>query len=883
MRFSLSISGITADLFQDETISLTRQIKDFTALNTVFSDFSQSFQIPATDINNGIFYNYFEENIALNSSGWSPAFKLLANIEIDSLPIFFGIIELLSVDYTDGVPKTYNICFYGQSKNLVTIWGETLMSDLDWSPYNHNIDDTIAVASWTGGLLAGDIVWDIKDYGFGFTYSKSAIRNNIAQGVGITFENLRPSILLKKVITRIFQQAGFTLTGTLLARAEFNNLYVTPMNNAGAFFNFDTPPYGLFFASTSSVAITKSTSSFSPWAVFPIGNTIVSNPSGAWNGVTFKYTVPVDGQYAFAYAFDLSGSATAILTIQLTINGKYFISNAGNLTYWMSAVPRYTIPRLKKNDVIQLFYKVHSTGMSITNAIIECVEAPYKIQPAVTMANAFPDVKVTDFLSSILTSFNAIIIPVGSNGFELHNLTDWYGLGDTKEYTNYIDWATMNQKKQTIPTSIEMKHKDGESQAQLFFKQIYKRQYGLINASPTVDFSEGELKVETLFSVNPPTRMNLIDSMGTVLGETDIDMPCIFDKDAKPIRQDFILFYFQGSKALTYPFYFASVLKTSQPVSAPYTITPTVSSSYSLGFGLESPIVGDVPINNLYTGFWNTFISRLFSSKSRIVTLKGYIPVLVWLQMKLNDTISISGNYYKIQKITYDLLSEAAILELITYPNVAKINVTGSSGKKATYTTPSSSTNGLTFMNGTGVVKSMLNATDFGGVLVTDAFNISNYNLSEVLKSYPIHDELTNNIGLNQIVLYNLAVGVVYITTSLITFNLSTQSNLGETTIYTGNGATSSVTINQSGQYRMRAVLSFHFTGSFQGIAKIVIDDIDTEAYSIISGNHDHTVNLNTSTIVGAGSVIKLAMTSGDGSSHNVTFSRIVFTIEKII
>lgn len=883
MRFSLSISGVTADLFQDETISLTRQIKDFTALNTVFTDFTQSFQIPATDINNGIFYNYFEENIALNASTWSPAFKLLANIEIDSLPVFFGIIELLSVDYTDGVPRTYNICFYGQSKNLLTIWGETLMSELDWSIYNHNIDDTIAVSSWTGGLFAGDIVWDIKDYGFGFTYSKSAIRNNIAQGVGITFENLRPSILLRKVITRIFQQAGFTLSGTLLARAEFNNLYVTPMNNAGAFFNFDTPPYGVFNATTASVAITKATSSIAPLAVLPIGGTIISNPSGAWNNATFKYTVPVDGQFDFAYSLNLSGSASAILTVQICVNGKYFASNSGNAAYWDIAVNRYTIPRLKFGDVVQLFYKVNSTGMTIVDAVIECYNAPYRVKPAVIMANAFPNIKVTDFLSSILTSFNAIIIPKGSNGFEIHNLTDWYALGDTKEYTNYIDWATMNQKKQSIPTTVEMKHKDGESQAQMFFKQIYKREYGAINATPNVDFSDGDLKVETLFSINGPTRMNLIDSVGTVLGETDIDMPCVFDKDAKPIRQDFILFYFQGTKALTYPFYFGSVLKTSQPVSASYSATPTLSSSYSLGFGLESPIVGDVPINNLYTGFWNTFISRLFSSKSRIVTLKGYIPVLVWLQMKLNDTISISGNYYKIQKVTYDLLSEAAVLELITYPNVGKINVTGSSGKKPTYDIPAASTNGLTFMNGTGVLKSMLNATDFGGVLVTDAFNISNYNLSEVLKSYPIHDELTSNIGLNQINLYNFAVGVVNITTSLVTFNLSFQSNLGETTIYTGNGATSSVTINQSGQYRIRAVLSFSFSGSFQGISKIVIDDIDTEAYSIVSGNHDHTVNLITSTIVGAGSVIKLAMTSGDGSAHNVTFSRISFTIEKII
>jgi hypothetical protein len=883
MRFSLSISGVTADLFQDETISLTRQIKDFTALNTVFTDFTQSFQIPATDINNGIFYNYFEENIALNASGWSPAFKLLANIEIDSLPVFFGIIELLSVDYTDGVPRTYNICFYGQSKNLLTIWGEDMMNDIDWSAYNHNIDDATAVSSWTGGLLAGNVVWDIKDYGFGWTYTTAKISNNIAQGVGITFENLRPSILLKRVIEKIFTAYGFTLYGTLLARPEFTNLFVTPMNNAGPFYDVIAPMYGLFSANSTLTSVTASTTSMSGLNTLTAGNNIISNPSLAWSNVNNKYTVPVAGDYTFTYGVTLTNLTIGVkLFTQIVVNNKTvgnFVN--GNSTSYNGKTHTNAIVRLSKGDIIELVYKSNTT-MTV-NTTIACTIAPPNVYRSVIMADAFPNVKIVDFLSSVLTSFNAIIIPDGSNGFEIHNLNDWYALGANKEYTKYIDFATMNQKKQTIPNSITMSHAKGEAFAQKFFYKTYKREYGSMSATPNVDFSEGELKIETLFSINPPQRLNIVNATGIVIAETDIDIISVTEDGNKAVRQDFILFYFQGTKAITYPFYFASVLKTSQPVSAPYTITPTTSSSYSLGFGLESPIQGDLPINTFYTSFWNTFISRLFSSKSRIVTLKGYIPVLVWLQMKLNDTISISGNYYKIQKVTYDLLSEAAVLELITYPNVGKINVTGSTRKTATYDIPASSTNGLTFMNGAGVVKGMLNATPFAGTYVTDAYPVSNYNMSETQKLLSIEDNLTNNMGLNQIVLYNLAVGVVNITTSLVTFNLSSQSNLGETTIYTGNGATSSVTINQSGQYRIRAVLSFHFTGSFQGISKIVIDDIDTEAYSIISGNHDHTVNLITSTIVGAGSIIKLAMTSGDGSSHNVTFSRISFTIEKII
>ena len=43
----LYINDIKADLFSDETVKLTQTIKDIRSLDTVFSDYTQDFSLPA--------------------------------------------------------------------------------------------------------------------------------------------------------------------------------------------------------------------------------------------------------------------------------------------------------------------------------------------------------------------------------------------------------------------------------------------------------------------------------------------------------------------------------------------------------------------------------------------------------------------------------------------------------------------------------------------------------------------------------------------------------------------------------------------------------------------------------------------------------------------
>ena len=60
----LYIKGKRVDLFSDENISVTSSIQNSSDISKIFTDFSQSFTIPASSNNNKIFKHYYNTDIA---------------------------------------------------------------------------------------------------------------------------------------------------------------------------------------------------------------------------------------------------------------------------------------------------------------------------------------------------------------------------------------------------------------------------------------------------------------------------------------------------------------------------------------------------------------------------------------------------------------------------------------------------------------------------------------------------------------------------------------------------------------------------------------------------------------------------------------------------
>jgi len=164
---ALYIDGKYVELFDDENITLTKQVRNFKDVTSVVSDYTKSFNVPATDANNAIFTHYYDISIV---NGYNPHVKVDASIEVDSLPVFDGVIELLGVAFDHNEPKSYQIVFYGATKSLASIYGEDTLRSVDWSALSHTANTSNVISSWSGTLLSGQVKYPVWDYHEGVTW-----------------------------------------------------------------------------------------------------------------------------------------------------------------------------------------------------------------------------------------------------------------------------------------------------------------------------------------------------------------------------------------------------------------------------------------------------------------------------------------------------------------------------------------------------------------------------------------------------------------------------------------------------------------------------------------------------------------------------------------
>ena len=126
-RLQLYIGTERVDLFNDETVSLTQTIKNVKDLAKVFTEFTQTFSVPASSVNNKIFKHYYNFDI---SGGFDARIKADARLELNDLPFKDGKIALQGVELKNNLAHTYKITFFGNTVNLKDILGDAQLSSL---------------------------------------------------------------------------------------------------------------------------------------------------------------------------------------------------------------------------------------------------------------------------------------------------------------------------------------------------------------------------------------------------------------------------------------------------------------------------------------------------------------------------------------------------------------------------------------------------------------------------------------------------------------------------------------------------------------------------------------------------------------------------------
>jgi len=138
-----------AEMFGDENVTVTSKIQDVKDIGAVFTDFSQSFSLPASKTNNKIFKHWYNYNI---DDGFDTRIKVDALIEIDHLPFRRGKLALRNVKMKDNQPSSYSVVFFGNTVRLKDLMGDDELKDL---PYLDNYNHSYTAGQVFDGLTEG--------------------------------------------------------------------------------------------------------------------------------------------------------------------------------------------------------------------------------------------------------------------------------------------------------------------------------------------------------------------------------------------------------------------------------------------------------------------------------------------------------------------------------------------------------------------------------------------------------------------------------------------------------------------------------------------------------------------------------------------------------
>ena len=241
------------DLFDDENIDYTSKIQDVRDIKMVFSDFTQTFTVPASDTNNQVFKHFYKTNI---TSGFFDARKKVdAEIFINHASFKRGKVFLNGVNMKMKKPSSYEIVFYSNLIKLKDLIGDDELESLSYlSNYDHEYSNTEVSNGLQDGLdknsQADSIIYPLITSKKRLFYNSSgslAFQDNFdgniyhnasnpnAQNIyrGLVFTDLKPAIKVLHIIEAIESKYSISFTrdvtgstNNFFSSTAFSNLYM---------------------------------------------------------------------------------------------------------------------------------------------------------------------------------------------------------------------------------------------------------------------------------------------------------------------------------------------------------------------------------------------------------------------------------------------------------------------------------------------------------------------------------------------------------------------------------------------------------------------------------------------------------------------------------
>ena len=638
------------ELFNDEKIILNASVQNIADISKVFSDYSQSFVVPASTINNKILEHWYESDVNPLQDN---RIRRKARIEIDHIPFRTGNIQLEKANIKNKRPESYTLQFFGDLVSLKDNLGEASLNSLDLSSYSFeynltNVSDLISFdfdQNVAFPLISSKNLWTYDDGG---TYD---IHD---PAKAIYFTELFPAIKVKELFNRIQSKYNISFNSNFFNNQRFTKLWLW-LKNQNVSLNGNIP-YIPINISPQKVAF-----EFNPYDVpntdiFDVSNSIVHNKYLYSSGdiITGASFVLIVSSIAspIKYTINVYKNGNLINTLISSSNQTFVIAqNSGS--NWNSGLDEsytFDISSSAINSLdIQLKYTWHQQNEFTTYDTDWSTYYTANFSSATINVSKFiPDIKITDFLVGILKQFNLTCIPLSETEYQIEPLDSWYKLGHIYDITNYVDVESIDIERNSLYKAINFTHQQSESFINRQFTAGYGYEYGDIKQSFVFDGGEFtiDLPFENIrFIKFESSRIAAGYCLNTSYNDYVPKPVLLYNYELQNSSVDFYLTDGSTTNNLYSYLPFGQDLKYGS-----YDLTLNFNTEYS-------ELLSKNILITSYSMYYESYINNLYSVKNRIVTVKANIPLSILSKLKLNDRLIIKDKRYIINDYQADLTS----------------------------------------------------------------------------------------------------------------------------------------------------------------------------------------------------------------------------------
>ncbi len=531
----LYIDNQIVDLDTEISLPISYSIGDFKNPENRKRSVSKTIEVVGTQNNKRIFASAY--NLSLTDVGDALGFDFNPNIKVkaryirNGIEIFNGLVRLLNVKVNKG-NYSFEIVLFADFINIVKQMSELNVNELDWSEYDHILNEQNVRLSWDTSVVKNGTPTNnytgTNPDGFGYWYPVVDFGYNNTSLQTIKIENFVPYVYVKESFEKCFENIGYTIDSdffdedmfkaltwgfgggakTMLPPADasnrrvdydFDNSFTDIYNGYGVSGRYDVNVFKRYFLSMFNESLNND----SYLQYDSLLNKITIQKTGNYN-LELNYNAIV------GYSATV-GSATGNLKIETRIIKNGVVISRANPLFFSSSTffnqTTNTKLNLKAGDEVYVDFNV--TGLLFDanpftidldfdlnnsfNLNLTAENSLYVEGDTMTLNRFIPDLKCSEFVKGVINMFNLYVSEPDEDGvIKIEPLQNYYQGED--DWSGILDYSKEINIKPSVNDSAK-KYSFKFAEDKDYFNNLYFEQYGGYYGNYTYE-SENEYSTE---------------------------------------------------------------------------------------------------------------------------------------------------------------------------------------------------------------------------------------------------------------------------------------------------------------------------------------------------------------------------------------------------